>query len=254
MHDRPISVRLQTPQPSSPAGADTQAARTRGEQGYAMAVLLVALAVMLTLMTVAMPVWRQQQQREREEELLFRLKQYAHALVLYQRRMPGASPPTIDQLVEQKYLRKKYKDPITGKDFAVLRVGQVSVGMTSPVPGLPAPGPQQGSGRATSPGQGTPTGRAPSTFGQGRAGPGGATGGIRGVVSTSKERSLRIWKGRQQYDQWEVTMEDLTPRSFGPNVQPDQNRRPGFPGAGNPRPTGPRGGMSPRPGVTPVSR
>ena len=28
--------------------------------GYAMAVLLVALAVMLTLMTVAMPVWRQQ--------------------------------------------------------------------------------------------------------------------------------------------------------------------------------------------------
>ena len=61
-------------------------------RGYAMAVLLVAMAVMLTLMSVAMPVWRQQARREREEELLFRLKQYAHALSLYQRRVPGGSP------------------------------------------------------------------------------------------------------------------------------------------------------------------
>ena len=93
-----------------------------------MAVLLVAMAVMLTLMTVAMPVWRQQQKREREEELLFRLKQYAHALVLYQRRLPGAAPANLDDLVKERFLRKKYKDPMTGKDFAILRVGQVSPG------------------------------------------------------------------------------------------------------------------------------
>ena len=76
-----------------------------------MAVLLVAMAVMLTLMTVAMPVWRQQQKREREEELLFRLKQYAHALVLYQRRLPGAAPANLDDLVKERFLRRKYKDP-----------------------------------------------------------------------------------------------------------------------------------------------
>ena len=105
-----------------------------------MAVLLVAMAVMLTLMTVAMPVWRQQQKREREEELLFRLKQYAHALALYQRRLPGAAPANLDDLVKERFLRRKYKDPITGKDFAILRVGQVSPGMTSPLPGMTTSG------------------------------------------------------------------------------------------------------------------
>ncbi len=217
-------------------------------RGYAMAVLLVALAVMLVLMTVAMPVWRQQVRREREEELLFRLKQYAHALALYQRRLPGASPSNLDDLVKQRFLRKKYLDPMTGKEFAILRVGQVSPGMTSPVPGLTPGGaatsrqPGQPSGQPTPPGFGSsPTGgRQPglgtSTSSQpGASGPGQPTGAIRGVVSTSKETSLRVWKGRTQYDQWEVSIEDVTPRFFGQQTpQPGQGQRPGGPGQSRP--------------------
>ncbi len=235
--------------------------------GYAMAVLLVGLAVMLTLMTMAMPVWRQQARREREEELLFRLKQYAHALALYQRRVPGASPADLDVLVKERYLRRKYKDPVTGKDFAILRVGQVSPGMTTPLPGQVGAGaPTTGApgGPSSQPTGGTP-GRS-SGFGQSPMGtmnqpgsPGAmVTGPIRGVVSTSKESSLRIWKGRTQYDQWEVAIEDVTPRFFGPQPdQPGQNRgpggvgsrQPGRPGAGSPQmqprtssPTTPYGG------------
>ena len=221
-----------------------------------MAVLLVAMAVMLILMTVAMPVWRQQARREREEELLFRLKQYAHALALYQRKVPGAAPGSVDDLVKQRFLRRKYLDPITGKEFAILRVGQVSPGMTSPLPGLPGTGGPGGTagqaGRngnaagASGPGA---TSRSPGSPSVGISQPGtvggvtgGAIGGIRGVVSTSKDSSLRIWKGRMQYDQWEVTPEDLTPRFPTTNqTQPGQDT-----GAGR---TGP--GTRTRPGVGP---
>ena len=41
----------------------------RGQGGYAMAALLVALAVMAVLMSVALPVWRHEAQREKEAEL-----------------------------------------------------------------------------------------------------------------------------------------------------------------------------------------
>jgi type II secretory pathway pseudopilin PulG len=222
--------------------------RDSDARGYAMAVLLVALAVMLTLMTMAMPVWRQQARREREEELLFRLKQYAHALALYQRRLPGAAPANLDDLVKQRFLRRKYTDPMTGKDFAILRVGQVSPGMTSPLPGMSSGGP------ATSTRPGQVAGQPSSGFG-GQSGssrspsgttrqPGGVgsttqNGPIRGVVSTSKDTSLRAWKGRTQYDQWEVAIEDVTPRFFGAQTpQPGQNQGPGGSGprSGQPRP------------------
>ena len=37
-----------------------------------MAALLVAMAVMAVLMSAALPVWRHEAQREKEEELVFR--------------------------------------------------------------------------------------------------------------------------------------------------------------------------------------
>ena len=42
----------------------------RGEAGYAMAALLVAISVMAVLLTAVMPVWKQMAQREKEEELV----------------------------------------------------------------------------------------------------------------------------------------------------------------------------------------
>ncbi|MCU0252314.1 MAG: type II secretion system GspH family protein, partial [Vicinamibacterales bacterium] len=56
----------------------------RGERGYAMAALLVTLAVMSVILGMAMPVWRTVVQREKEEELIFRGRQYARAIQLYQ--------------------------------------------------------------------------------------------------------------------------------------------------------------------------
>ena len=94
-----------------------------------MVALLVAMSIMGVMLTVAMPVWHQMAQREKEAELIFRGQQYARAIGIFQRRAgPGALPPTLDVLVEQRFLRKKYKDPITGEDFLPLISGQ-------PVPG-----------------------------------------------------------------------------------------------------------------------
>src|SRR5687767_14014546 len=62
--------------------------------------------------------------REKEAELVFRGNQYARAIGLFQRKFANTPPPTIDVLVEQRFLRKKYKDPITNDDFQPLYANQ----------------------------------------------------------------------------------------------------------------------------------
>src|SRR3954462_5315299 len=115
-----------------------QAKRKRhGQAGYAMAALLVALSIMAVMLTVAMPVWKQTSRREKETELVFRGQQYAHAIGLFQRKFANAFPPNIDVLVDQRFLRKKFKDPITNDDFVPIPAGQV-------VPGTQQPGGQRG--------------------------------------------------------------------------------------------------------------
>jgi hypothetical protein len=56
----------------------------------------------------------------KEAELVFRGEQYARRVMLYQRKSPNALPPSVDVLLNDRYLRKKYKDPITGGDFQLL--------------------------------------------------------------------------------------------------------------------------------------
>jgi type II secretory pathway pseudopilin PulG len=135
-----------------------------------MAALIVSMAVMAILMTAAMPAWKHMAQREKEEELVFRGEQYAHAIGMYQRRTANAYPPNLDVLVQQKFLRKKYKDPVTADDF---------------VP-LPAGGQQ---GRGQQPGVAAP-------------GQAAAVGGIMGVTSKSTAESIRLYKGRSHYNEW----------------------------------------------------
>src|ERR671912_605830 len=82
------------------------------ERGYAMAALLVMMSIMAIGLTMLMPAWQTMVRREREAELVFRGEQYAKAVARYQRAR-GAFPPSVDVLVTEKFLRKKYKDPMT---------------------------------------------------------------------------------------------------------------------------------------------
>lgn len=154
-----------------------------------MVALLVALSVMGIMMGAALPAWHNLAQREKEAELVFRGEQYARAIGLYQRRFANAPAPSIDALVEQRFLRKKYKDPITNDDFQVLTPGGGGLpGQTSGAQSSL----QQAAGRAGG-GRGA---AAPAAQGSGQV------AGIVGVTSKSPLKSLRLYNGRDFYNQW----------------------------------------------------
>ena len=113
---------------------------------------------MSVLMSVALPAWRHEAQREKEAELVFRGEQYARAIALYRAKNANAFPPSVDVLVQGKFLRKKYVDPVTNKDFDVIGVGaqaQVQGQGTGPTTGVGA-----GRGQST---QTSQTGRGTSS-------------------------------------------------------------------------------------------
>ena len=167
--------------------------RIAGEQGHLMVALLVAMTVMAIMLGAALPAWHTMAQREKEAELVFRGEQIARAIGLYQARFANAAVPSIDVLVEQKYLRKKYKDPITNDDFQPLTVGG---GLPGQIDQLQGRGGQQAQG-----GLPQPAGRAGGA--QATQGRGGAVaGGIMGVTSKSPLKSLRLYNGRDTYNQW----------------------------------------------------
>jgi type II secretory pathway pseudopilin PulG len=176
--------------------------RNGAANGYAMVGLMVMMAIMTIIMSAAMPAWRQVAQREKEEELVFRGQQYAHAIGLFQRKFGNAMPPNVNVLVEQRFLRKKYKDPITNDDFALLTMGHTAAARA------PASG---ASSRAARPGQPQQisTTPAPSADRSGTPTPAGAVSApaglmnaFIGVVSKSKDKSIRLYQGKNHYNEW----------------------------------------------------
>src|ERR1041384_6734799 len=92
----------------------------RRSDGYAMAALLVGMTIMAIFLSMALPAWKTAAQREKEAELIFRGEQYARAVTLFQRKYANTFPPNLDILLNEHYLRKKYKDPMT-EDVEVRR-------------------------------------------------------------------------------------------------------------------------------------
>lgn len=217
-----------------------------------MAALLIGLSIMAIMLTAAMPVWKQTSRREKETELIFRGTQYAHAIGLFQRKFANAYPPNIDALVEQRFLRKKFKDPITNDDFAPILAGQ-GVAAGQPTGARGATGSTSGGGRSTQPGFSTSTSQ-PSGLGR-SAGPqlsaGTQTGGgIQGVTSKSKDQSIRLYNGRGHYNEWQFVyvQQQQAPGAVGAGQgapgSGGQRGQPGPPGSGTTQPGG-RGGRGP---------
>jgi hypothetical protein len=146
--------------------------------GYIMVVLLIGIAVSAVWMSAMLPAWRQQAVRQKEAELIFRGEEYARAIALYWRKNNQTLPSSFVILVSQRYLRRKYLDPMTSREF--LAVGGVGPGSSSP----PTP-------RGIGPG-GAPIG--PAQF--------GARAGISGVRSTSNDTSIVVYRGQTSYSQF----------------------------------------------------
>lgn len=97
-------------------------APTRGvrssEDGYALLAVMFLLVLLVLSLSIAVPRMAKEIQRDREVEAIERGKQYIRAVQLYYKKF-HAYPPNVDALVntnEIRFLRKRYTDPMTGKD------------------------------------------------------------------------------------------------------------------------------------------
>ena len=156
------------------------------EAGYILIAVLFLVALVLLTLAIAAPKMAQSIQRDRELELIHRGEQYKRAIKLYYAKF-HAYPSSIDQLVntnQVRFLRKRYTDPMTGKDdWKIIHFGEAHVKAMG-LFGQPI-------ATATTAGSGMP----------GAMGPGGLTGPVaRGELERSGQgwaRSLRQCRAAQ---------------------------------------------------------
>jgi type II secretory pathway pseudopilin PulG len=173
----------------------------RGEQGYNLVVLVMIITVMTILLSAALPLWSQAIRRNKEEELIFRGLQYAEAIRLFHNRFQRY-PTSLEELlkVKPRCIRQLWKDPMTddGK-WQLIFEGREGVG----VPGIPNPSSPPAPDLR-------PTGKAPLNPNAGIDQEGHSFGPIKGVYSRSTKKSIAIWNGQKQYDQWRFNADLLT--------------------------------------------
>src|SRR5260221_247456 len=97
----------------------------RRQGGFTYLAALLLIAVVGAGIAATAELWSHARQREKEAELLWIGNQFKQAIGLYYQRSPGAIkryPEKLEDLLEdrrfvnvQRYLRKIYPDPMTGK-------------------------------------------------------------------------------------------------------------------------------------------
>jgi len=171
--------------------------RTR-QRGYVLIILMMAVFVLSLGFLVAVPVWQTELQREKEEELIFRGKQYAEAVRIYVQKNPGRLPSSLKELLDKKCIRRLYKDPFgpEGQWDVILTSGRAGTGGQMAGGGAQAVstgGQTAGAGRQTTqevmvaPERVLPAIKSPQ---------------IIGVVSSSSAKSIKIYNDQESHDKW----------------------------------------------------
>jgi len=102
-------------------------AARRSERGYILITLILFVALLVIAAGVMAPLISFQVKRDREEELIHRGVQYSRAMKHFVKKF-GRYPTRLEELENTnqiRFLRKRYKDPVTGKDFKILHLGDV---------------------------------------------------------------------------------------------------------------------------------
>src|SRR5512143_1866489 len=145
------------------------AERHNSQRGYILITLMLFFTLLAISALAVLPRVAQQIKRDREEEMIHRGVQYTRAVQRYYKKF-GRYPTRIEELESSnnlRFLRKRYQDPMTGKEFRLLRLGDPALATM----GFGAGFGQQG--LAGLPGQGGLAGGAPGS----RPGFVGAPGG-----------------------------------------------------------------------------
>ena len=145
--------------------------------GYVLIILIMAVFVLSLGFLIAVPVWQTELQREKEEELIFRGKQYAEAVRIYVQKNPGRFPASLKELLDKKCIRRLYKDPFgpEGQWNVILASGQATAGRDSAQEVMVAPE---------------------------RVLPAIKNPQILGVVSSSSAKSVKIYNDQESHDKW----------------------------------------------------
>ncbi len=148
----------------------------RGRRGYVLIILMMAVFILAIGLMVAVPVLETELRREKEEELIFRGRQYVEAVRLYQAKNPGRFPTSLKELLDKGFLRKLYTDPMTSSgewDIVLEPGGQAAAGGTRQV--------------LVAPLSALATVQNPI---------------VMGVVSSSTKTSIRMYEDQDRYDKW----------------------------------------------------
>jgi type II secretory pathway pseudopilin PulG len=197
--------------------------KSRDQEGYILLAVMLLMTLMLIALSIELPRIHQQIKRDKEEEMIHRAREYTRAIRLFYRKF-GRYPLSVEQLENTnnfRFLRKRYKDPFTGKDdWRLIHQGEViakvgggtttlnngfnsGFGQPTPTP-TPTPTPQGSGGISGGENSGSPPpspspgGSSGSAFGNPQ--PGG--GPIIGVGGTRKEESIRIIDEKDHYNEW----------------------------------------------------
>ena len=215
----------------------------RREAGYAMLTLLLTMALVAIFAGALVSSITFDIKRDREGEMIHRGVQYSRAIRAYYKRF-GRYPTKMEDLESAnnlRFLRKRYKDPLTGQDFKLLHFGEVRLTMAGigimapPTPGVSTNGSPGFSGNPNSPsgqnqqavgnppsgsdpsqlaGQVGPDGTPPNPSGKGtdtgNGNPGDTLAGVTfgggpiiGVASTSKKDTIREYNRKKKYNEWQ---------------------------------------------------
>jgi type II secretory pathway pseudopilin PulG len=189
--------------------------RPRETAGFTLAGVIVLMTILMVFVAYTVPrQWSKVLQRDREQQTIFIMKQYARAITDWSKAHGNVMPTTLDQLKEARqprYVRgvkAEWTDPLTGKVDWILvppaaqpnGAGQ-SPSTTTAAPGTRLPGQSQGTGTDTT---GTRGPFDPATSPKDYVGP------FIGVRPPLTGDSMLELNGATRYEQWLYTMNDLT--------------------------------------------
>jgi type II secretory pathway pseudopilin PulG len=183
----------------------------RQEAGFTLAAVMIIMSVMMIFVAYTVPKqWSVLMQRDREQQTIFIMKQYAKACEDF-RKKNNTFPVSMQQLVEARqprFLRCPKDgclDPLTGQvDWFVIPQSQAPApGTGNAPPGVaPPPGLPPSGTTSTAPGAATPTVPTGIPIKDYAGGP------FVGIKPNKTGQSFIILNGADHYEQWIYTALD----------------------------------------------
>jgi len=109
----------------------------RSEAGYVLLTLILMVSLLIVAAAAIVPSVAFEIKRDRELEMIHRGVQYSRAVRSFYKKF-GRYPSKLEDLENTnnlRFLRKRYKDPITGQDFKLLHYGEVKMSFGVPLAG-----------------------------------------------------------------------------------------------------------------------